>query len=346
MAFLQEILEQPEALQDTLSFHKKNDVLKKAAAYVHKNAFKRILFSGMGSSLYACYPAVCWLNQHGFKAALMDASELLYSHPSLLSSDTLFVPVSQSGESPEVKKLLMKVEGRALAVTNEPESALCRKSAVTLLTRAGKEEGVTSKTYICTLAVLSLFALSLSRRLNTRWWNAFLNIPEKMDKMLKNHKTYVDPLLKTFHPKDTVTLLGRGPSLASAWEGALVFKEAAHIHAEGMSAGLFRHGPIELVRTGYKCVVFLTGENKKILKLLLDLARDIQKFGGKVVLVGGGQSQAFQKSFVSVNIEEGNRMLKPLLEILPIQLASYYLGERSGHQPGRLLHGKKVSVKE
>ena len=159
-AYVNDILHQPEALQDTFAGLEGMDFAPYhlLAQRLTDHALKRVLLTGMGSSFHALYPLRLALIAQGIQTEMFETSELIHFAPRLLSRDTLVVAVSQSGRSAETLQLLdlIHMDAPLIGVTNTPESPLAQKSSTVLLTRAGAEHSVSCKTYVASLAALAL----------------------------------------------------------------------------------------------------------------------------------------------------------------------------------------------
>ena len=165
--FLEEILEQPAALQDTLDFYESgegSEALLRSVTFFREQGKRLILLTGMGSSFFTSYLASCLLNDSGIDAYAINASELLHYHFSLLGKGVLLICTSQSGESYEVVQLLKKLPGNipSLAITNEEDSPLARMGMEVLLSKAGREEMTSTKSYLSTALVKVLFSWALA----------------------------------------------------------------------------------------------------------------------------------------------------------------------------------------
>ena len=126
--FLAEILEQPEALRRSVGHYPSaHDGLSQLARAIEASRYDRIILTGMGSSLYSCYPLWLLLNtQTSLPAMMWDASELIHFAPGILTPQTILIAVSQSGESVELRELI-RLAGRpglAITVTNGTENSL------------------------------------------------------------------------------------------------------------------------------------------------------------------------------------------------------------------------------
>ena len=253
--YLADILGQPDALQTALDRFDPA-ALDALASQVEAGVFDRIVFTGMGSSFFAVYPAWLHLLNRGLPAWHVEASELLHYAPGLVTERTLLCMISQSGRSAEITALIERVRpAHLLAIANGEDNPLAARADTLLLMHAGVETNVSTKTYLNTLAVVQLAALRLasvplasaqaelqqavdaSRAYLTQWEQALAAIGAHLGK------------------PERLFYLGRGVSLAAVGTGALITKESAKFTVEGLSAGQFRHGPLELADERLSVVV-------------------------------------------------------------------------------------------
>lgn len=164
-----------------------------------------------------------------------------------------------------------------------------------------------------------------------------------IESFLESWEENVDRLVEFLGVTESVFILGRGPSMASAMTGSLILKESAKVHAEGMSSGQFRHGPLELASPGFAAIVFASSGQTKALNLRL--ARDIAEFGGKVVLIGEGED-THPKGILTLPLPALKELYAPLTEIVPVQLLARRLAIEKGLKPGEFERAKKVTRHE
>lgn len=144
-SFLAEIAGQPDALRRAArALDEQLDTIE-AVRDAGRRAGGGVVFTGMGASYDACYPAVNELAVHGVLALQIDAAELLHFRTPVLSAATVLVIVSQSGRSAEVVRLLDASEDRAerpvvLSVTNGLANPLAVRADLRLDTRTGTEQ--------------------------------------------------------------------------------------------------------------------------------------------------------------------------------------------------------------
>ena len=133
-------------------------------------------------------------------------------------------------------------------------------------------------------------------------------------------------------------LVGRGPSLAAVGTGALVIKESDHFPAEGMSSAAFRHGPLEML-DNHNFVVVFTGE-RRTRKLNLKLWQNIRDRTGRTELLGD------DSEFRPFRLPRVPASLRPILEILPVQMVTLALAALDGREAGRFTYATKVTTTE
>ena len=327
--FLAEILEQPEALSRTLRCWLAQDFESRLAKVLPKTKVPLVVMTGMGSSLDACYPACAFLNRHGLRTVAVESGELLSSYPALCSPKNLLVVVSQSGESAEVVRLMKELDSAfvVVGVTNTADSYLAKQSTVPLLMDAGQEETVSTKTYVATLFLLLMLAYRLVGTPVRERERDFEQTIAVLRSFLAGWRPALKPLVELFRDCAYLSLIARGPSLASALEGALVLKESARRPAEAISGGQFRHGALELVSERYGYILFSGEEQTR--PLIRSLGRDIVRYGGRVAFIGGEGSDA-PESIPTVAFQVSNPYLMPVLEIVPVQLLAWSLANLEG----------------
>lgn len=342
-----EIAEQPEV------FH------RIASSYVTEKQFSawrnivsgRMYFVGMGSSLFAAYPAYLYLLEKGFPVIWMDASELLhYGLGGIQQNDTLFL-ISQSGESYEILKILEKlaVRPRLVGITSSLESNLAKKCDQVIDILSGPERAVTStKTHTATLAVLNLFALACSEN-REGFFQArgeLESIAEETERLVTSSPEWVRRTiynLEFLQESDARVIVARGYSLSSAWHGCLCFYECAKEAFLSFSGGQFRHGPLELVIK--KTLAILLMPPGRTLLPMQSLAEYLVQKGVKVLSIGQCALTP-RYNLECLSTYSANEFFTPLLSIIPMMLLSYYIAEEKGIEPGTTYLIQKTTREE
>ncbi|MBI3329417.1 MAG: glutamine--fructose-6-phosphate transaminase (isomerizing) [Nitrospinae bacterium] len=355
---LKEIFEQPRAVLDTLRGRVVPEtgevVLDLGISPQELAQSERIMLVACGTSWHAALIGKYMLEELARLPTEVDySSEFRYRKP-VLDQRTLFVGISQSGETAdtiaaarEAKRLGAKV----LTISNAMESTLPRESEGVFYTHAGPEIGVAaSKTFTSQLTALYLLAVSLGRLRGTladarekELVQELLQIPRLMEQVLEQDGA-IQELAQRFMLKRDFLYLGRGLCFPIALEGALKLKELSYIHAEGYAGGEMKHGPIALVDQEMPVVV-LAPRNRVYEKILSNL-EEIKARNGIVIAFGTeGDEELRRLAHHVCYIPEASELLLPLLMVLPLQLLAYHMAVGRGcdvDQPRNL--AKSVTV--
>jgi glucosamine--fructose-6-phosphate aminotransferase (isomerizing) len=346
--FIAEIAGQPEALRRAGNGAiEQTEALEAAAAPARRG---RIVFSGMGSSYDACYPAVTALAVAGVATLMIDAAELLHFRLPILHDDDLLVLVSQSGESAETvgvaRALRRTVRAPSIAcVTNGTGNTLASLADVALDTRAGEETGPSTLTFVCALAVLAALTRTVA---GASAHDAASAIAFEADRTAGTIADLVaDPALPerlvAWHGgRATTVILGRGAARAAAEMGALTIKEAVGMPVESLQTAQFRHGPLELAGPDLAAIVLAT--EAETAELDRSLAADLASLNAAVLLLTtGGAAPA---GTMSIPIGSLDRLLSPAAAVVPAQLLAWRLSVERGRNPGSYVHASKVTTHE
>ncbi len=301
----------------------------------------RIVLSGMGSSLFACLPLESYLNARGIPAVAIETSELLHYKHEICDLGTVVVLVSRSGETVEAVKLLAKLKGSGAAVigvTNEAGTTLERESGRAILIGSARDELIAVQTYSGTLATLLLLGAAMCGELEG-WRTALDRAADALAAFVEECMAASEGWRDVFEPARAVYLLGRGASIASVVEGALLFHEAAKTPAVGMTGSHFRHGPVEVVDRDFRAVVFAS--QKKTAEIDGALAKDLRQLGGGIFAIG-----PYAEGALSWAADEVREELAPLIEIVPVQCAAMRLAEWQGFVPGVFRTAAPVTLNE
>ena len=303
----------------------------------------KVVITGIGASLHAAFPLQYELASQGLDCAIAESGELLH-YQQKLCSGAVVVVVSRSGESVEIVRLLSRINeiaAHTIGVTNEPTSTLATTADVALTVGSLPDEIVAIQSYTGTVAVLLLLAGAVAGELDARHGELQALLPRISSLIVANVERIHewDDFFKAGSP---IYLMGRGPSYASALEGALLFGETAKHPAIGIAAGTFRHGPVEIVDEDFRAIVF--APNGKTRDLNLGLAKDLTRFGAKIRVVG--QADKGHDALPFIDIPEIPEKLSPLLDIIPVQLASLRLAHLKGLEIGKFRYAPQVTRDE
>lgn len=342
---LDEISQQPAALADLRKYYESPGAIpRKTIRRLAGHWPPTVVFTGMGSSLIAAYPAQAYLASRGVRAVVWEAAELLHHHLGVLRSDTLLVAVSQSGETVEITKLLDQLPPKVgvAAVVNVERSTLARRGSFLLPMMAGRQANVSTKTFVCSVAVLMYLAFAITNESHRHLTQVLLKAIRAQERVLERRPLIMAPTAEFFNRPPYVALMSRGPDMASALQGSLMLKEVARMGAEPISAAQFRHGPIEIVNPDHRYVIFArqrqpdpqAKRSANTGRLLLRLAKDIQSHGGKVLLL---TDLPFPDTtnVRMLRVEPLKLGLGTLIDTLYMQLLAHDVAVRAGLEPGK-----------
>jgi glutamine---fructose-6-phosphate transaminase (isomerizing) len=346
---MQEIAQQPSALADLRKFYSSPGAIShKALRKLVSKWPPVVVFTGMGSSLYAAYPAQAFLTALGFRALVWETAELLHHHLKVLKPDTLVVVVSQSGETVEVTELLKVLPPKCglLGVVNVEASTLARRAKLMLPMMAGHQSTVSTKTYMASVTVLMYLAFALTRQDPRAFTHSLMRAVEAQHRILEGDGVLRRATMEFFNSPAYVALMSRGPDLASVYQGALTLKEVVRMAAEATSAAQFRHGPIEIVNPAHRYVIFARqgppGHRSKTAKFLVRLAEEIRSHSGRVLLLTDLPFESSTNMRV-VEVEPIPFGIGTLIDTLHIQLLAHDLAVRAGLDPGKLWIAEEVT---
>ncbi|MCW8906193.1 MAG: glutamine--fructose-6-phosphate transaminase (isomerizing) [Sedimenticola sp.] len=353
---LKEIFEQPAVVAETLEGRIHNGRLLEESFGFETKALldrtKRVQIIACGTSYHAGMVARYWLEEVGIPCNVEVASEYRY-RKSVVSPDTLFVTISQSGETADTLAALRGSKQQdflgSLVICNVPESSLVRESDVALMTRAGPEIGVAStKAFTTQLVALRLLVLALARRQGVdeaqlkAWVEELHALPRQMEVVL-NLNDAIEQMANGFAERSNALFLGRGPFYPIAMEGALKLKEISYIHAEAYPAGELKHGPLALVDAEMPVVCALPDD--PLLDKVLSNLQEVRARGGELFLFSDQRVKIELDNYQSLTLDDICTTTAPIVYTVPLQLLSYHVALLKGtdvDQPRNL--AKSVTV--
>jgi glucosamine--fructose-6-phosphate aminotransferase (isomerizing) len=339
---LDDILDQPRMLAAALQNHlQPGSTLDTVVQGILQMRPRRMILTGMGSSLFAAYPAYLRLLGSGLAAIWIELSELLHYAGGQIGPDTLLVIISQSGETVEALRLLAdcRPAGSVLAITNNAESTLAKQSRWVITTGAGPELTVATKTYSAALLALTLLAERIVGTTPRELAAMLAPAITAASSVAATAQEQIEQLAPEWFIAGPITLVGRGPALATALSGGLLLKETAKVPAEGMSSAQFRHGPLEISGPGHRAIV--CAAPGPTLALDQKLALELQAHGSRVLLIG---SPAANANIETIPLPETG--YTNLYALIPLQLLARELAIRQGIAPGAFRFIGKVTTDE
>ncbi|HMA00396.1 MAG TPA: glutamine--fructose-6-phosphate transaminase (isomerizing) [Steroidobacteraceae bacterium] len=341
---LKEIYEQPRAIAQTLEERVTGARLLDAAfgpgARETFAGVQAVHIAACGTSYHAGLVAAYFIEQICRLPARVEiASEFRYRDP-VVTPDTLFVTLSQSGETADTLAALRNAKRAGyrstLTICNVAESSMVRESELVLLTRAGPEIGVAStKAFTTQLTALGMLVVALAKHSRRDGAHErelvlqLLQLPGLVEKTLKLDET-IRALAETFADKAHALFVGRGPLHAIAMEGALKLKEISYIHAEAYAAAELKHGPLALVDEDMPVVA--VAPNNDLLEKLKSNLQEVRARGGKLVVfadpeTGMESSEGVTVVHMPVKV---TALQAPVIFAVPMQLLAYHVAVLKG----------------
>jgi glucosamine--fructose-6-phosphate aminotransferase (isomerizing) len=359
---LKEIFEQPQAVSSVLEGRISRESLNdNIFGFDAENIFskvERVQIAACGTSYHAGCVAKYWIEEiAGISCQVEVASELRYRKQTV-EKNTLFVTLSQSGETADTlsaQKLAKSLGYLAtLSICNVPESSLIRQADLSFLMHAGPEIGVAStKAFTSQLVCLLLLTMVLARNKSKYSAKSEMDVKETIHDLKKlpkhieqllNLNSQIIQLAKKFEHTQHALFIGRNTHYPIALEGALKLKEISYIHAEGYPAGELKHGPLALLDKDMPVIV-LAPRDELIDKLKSNI-QEIQARGAQVIIFTEKETHLESSENTQViYLPACEKILSPILYTVPLQLLAYHVAVLKGtdvDQPRNL--AKSVTV--
>ena len=336
---LKEIMEQPRAVESTLTPRIKDGKIVLDDLQLDLTGIHKILITACGSAYYAgCSGKYIIEKLCRIPVELQLASELRYSDP-IIDSSTLLIVISQSGETADTIAAMKECSERGaktLAIVNVVGSAIAKLADYTLYTNAGPEIAVaTTKGYTTQLTALYLFAVyaagvlgKISDEEYTKFVNELLRIPKLLQTTL-DMNSKIENTAKKYYTASSMFFIGRNTDYALALEGALKMKEISYIHAESYAAGELKHGTIALISEGTPVIALTCNEDIKE-KTVSNIV-EVKSRGAKVLALAlHDDKQVATLANDMITVPRFDSVFAPILGIIPLQLLSYYVAKLNG----------------
>ena len=360
-----EIFEQPQSIIDTLEGRITQDhVLVNAFGNQAEALFKdiqQVQIIACGTSYHAGLVAKYWFEDIIQLACQVEvASEYRYRNP-VIQDKTLFVTISQSGETADTLAALQQVKAYAkkhalsiptLTICNAPESSMTRESDLVFLTHAGPEIGVAStKAFTTQLVSLALLLTSVGKvrgAMDEERETVIVHGLQKLPGLVQtalSHENIIMQIANSFADKQNALFLGRGTMYPIALEGALKLKEISYIHAEAYPAGELKHGPLALIDESIPVIAIAPHDD--LLEKLKSNLQEVNARGGQMIVFEDEKSDTSSDGTFTVVKTTTNvgRITAPITFNIALQLLAYHVALIKGtdvDQPRNL--AKSVTV--
>ncbi len=341
---IKEIFEQPQTIFDCLrgrlDLTRSDIMMAGVEKYIDelKNA-NRIIIVACGTSWHAGLIAEYIIEELcRIPVEVEYASEFRYRNPIVNKGDVIFA-ISQSGETADTLVAIERAKEQGaiiFGILNVVGSSIARISHAGAYTHAGPEIGVAStKAFTAQLVVLTMMAIKIAKEKQTISEGRFVQlmeelsaVPDKVAAILKD--TYVVERIAAKHATASSFLfLGRGYNFPIALEGALKLKEISYIHAEGYPAAEMKHGPIALVDENLP-VLFVATKDAYHQKVISNMQEINARKGKLIAIVSAGDHTIDALTDDIIEVPEADELIAPIINVIPLQLLSYYIGVSRG----------------
>ncbi|MGH3391949.1 MAG: glutamine--fructose-6-phosphate transaminase (isomerizing) [Actinomadura sp.] len=299
--------------------------------------FKRVKILGCGSAYYAGQIGAQLIEELARVPAHAEpASEFRYRNP-VVEADTLYVAVSQSGETYDTLAAVQELKrkgGRVLGVVNAVGSAIARECDGGVYLHAGPEVSVAStKAFTSTSVVLALLALHLGRIHDLspadgrRIAEGLRALPDQLEEILAQEDR-IAALARDFARYPGMFFIGRVRGFPVAREGAQKLKEISYLHAEAYPASELKHGPLALVSPELPTVAIVPDD--ELLDKNLSTLGEIKARHGRVLAVTHRTPDG-KLADDAIVVPKNEPELNPILLTIPLQILAYHAAVELGH---------------
>jgi len=300
-------------------------------------ALRRVTFLGCGSAYYAGEAGALLIEEIArIPSDAQPASEFRYRNP-IVDPDTLYVAVSQSGETSDtlfaVEELKRK-GAQVIGVVNVVGSAIARACGQGVFVHAGPEISVASTkaltNMVVTFAMLGVMLgriRDLSPSDGRRLVDALARIPEQIEAIL-DAEDEIKEIAERFSDAEHMFFIGRVRGWPAAREGAQKLKEVSYIHAEAYPGSELKHGPLALIDEQMPSVVIIPDDEH--LAKNVSTVEQIQARKGPVIVVTNAELPESLAPEAVIRVPRTEPELNPILLTIPMQLFAYHCSKALG----------------
>ncbi|MXV61855.1 glutamine--fructose-6-phosphate transaminase (isomerizing) [Natronorubrum sp. JWXQ-INN-674] len=287
-----------------------------------------VQFVACGTSYHAALYGARLLRERGIRAQCFLASEYDVGMVPV-SSDTLVVGVTQSGETADTMSALRAANrsgATTLALTNVVGSSAARECDHVMYIRAGPEIGVAAtKTFASQQVALAMLSSVLSEESSMEFVERLRDLPDQIQQVLDGSQAR--GVAEAYEDSDAYFFIGRGYNAPVALEGALKMKEITYKHAEGFAAGELKHGPLALVTEKTPVFAMLTGSD---ISKTLGNVKEVEARSAPVVAVTDSPDTVSRYVDHVLEVPSAGSRFTPILANIQLQLVSYWVANRMG----------------
>jgi glucosamine--fructose-6-phosphate aminotransferase (isomerizing) len=300
---------------------------------------QRIVYFACGTSLYSAEVGAYLMNKYARLPTLAtDAAELVVQNP-IVDRHTLYVAISQSGETADTLTALREIRQRGgllAGITNVVGSSLSRETDFGIYVHAGPEISVCStKAFSAQVLATELLSLRFARMRDLAahegrlWVTALERLPQQVRLMLEQAAA-CEELAKRFCKSRFTMFIGRGLNVPVACEGALKLKEIAYLPAEGLSGAAMKHGPLALIEPGSPVWALVPPDDTR--ERMLGNLRELKARGAFIMAVASlDDSEVRDLVDRVIPLPPHHAAISPMLTAIPLQLYAYHAALANGY---------------
>ena len=331
---LREIYEQPISIKNTIkNIAFEADTFGVIAPAIFSK-IHHVIIMACGTSYNAGLIAKNWVETIAKKHCdvyIASEYEPYISHP-----NTLVVTISQSGETADTISALQKAKKAGmlytLTICNSAKSTIVRESMMKFIIKCGPEVSVAStKAFTSQLAALYILANVLGHKSDS---SMLEQMPDAVERTLNLVEDKMMEWADDIFESHSAIFLGRGLHAPVAHEGALKLKEISYIHAEGISAGELKHGPLALLNKPLPVIVSLA-DHSCLDKLKSNIGEVLARGARVYVITEQHVNLEHHDNLKVVKVPYVDKVLSPIIHIIPMQLLSYYVAVKLGRNVDR-----------
>jgi glucosamine--fructose-6-phosphate aminotransferase (isomerizing) len=336
-----EIHEQPEALRRALRGRLDDRFSTAKLGGINLDArqlrsIRQVKFLGCGSAYYAGQMGAVLVEELArIPSDAEPASEFRYRNP-VVDPDTLYVAVSQSGETLDTLMAVQELRrkgGQVIGAVNVVGSAIGRECGSGVFLHAGPEIAVASTKALTNMtASFAMLALLLGRvrdlsaASGQRIVGGLRTLPGQIETILAQEEQIAE-VARRFAAAEHMFFIGRVRGWPVAREGAQKLKEISYVHAEAYQAAELKHGPLALINASMPSLVVVPADD--LLSKNISTIEQIKARGGPVIAVTSAEVPASLADAV-IQVPRGEPELEPLLLTVPLQILAYHIAAKLG----------------
>jgi glucosamine--fructose-6-phosphate aminotransferase (isomerizing) len=337
-----EIHEQPEAIRRSLRGRLDERFATARLGGINLDArelrsIRQVKFLGCGSAYYAGQIGAAIIEELArIPADAEPASEFRYRSP-VVDPDTLYVAVSQSGETSDTLMAVQELKrkgGQVIGAVNVVGSAISRETGHGILLHAGPEVAVASTKALTNMAVnFALLGLLLGRvrdlsaASGDRIVNGLRNLPAQVADILAA-QSEIAAVAHLYAAADHMFFIGRVRGWPVAREGAQKLKEISYVHAEAYQAGELKHGPLALIQPEMPSVVVIPSDD--LVAKNISTIEQIKARGGPVIALTSVHDLPDSVADAVIRVPRAEPELEPILLNIPLQIFAYHAAAKLG----------------